>query len=321
AQLLSEIGSPAYATPDVVARFDTIHLEDLGGDRVRITGVRGEPAPDTAKLGIVHLGGFRNAMTMLVPPPDIEAKAQLLERQLRAALPAGTELHLDLVGPGAAAARRADGVGRLRVAVTSDDPGAAGRAFSSAVVELALASYPGFTPTAPPGDATPFTGFWPSLAPASVADAAVEVDGETVEVPSPPTAPVDRIDSDDGVDLPGEGSGCCASVPLGRVAGARSGDKGADANIGVWARTDAAYEWLERFLTASRLRGLLPETDGLAIDRHLLPNLRAINFVVHGILGEGGVAASTAVDPQAKTLAEFLRSRVVEVPIPVLEST
>jgi hypothetical protein len=321
AQLLYEVASPAYATPDVVARFDSIRLDDLGGDRVRISGVRGDPAPDTAKIGVIHLGGFRNAMTMLVPPPDIEAKAALIERQLRAALPSEAALHLDLIRPDPGADRRADGAARLRVAVTSDDPSAAGRAFSSAVVELALASYPGFTPTAPPGDATPFTGFWPALAPASVADAVVEVDGEAVEVPVPPTATAASVSPDEGADPDREGTVCCAAVPLGRVAGARSGDKGADANIGVWARTDAAYEWLSRFLTVGRFRSLLPETDGLAIDRYPLPNLRAINFVVHGILGEGGVAASTSVDPQAKTLAEFLRSRVVEVPFTVLEST
>jgi hypothetical protein len=320
AQLLYEIASPAYVTPDVVARFDSIRLDDLGPDRVRISGVRGDPAPDTAKVGIIHLGGFRNAMTMLVPPPDIEAKASLFERQLRAALPGTVELSTDLVRPSGDADRRADAAAQLRVSATADDPSAAGRAFSSAVVELALASYPGFTPTAPPGDAAPFTGFWPALAPASVAPCLVEVDGRSVDVAAPPTAsppPVAPEAGSTAVTIGGPG----VETHLGRVAGARSGDKGANANIGVWARSDTAFEWLDGFLTEDRLRGLLPEIGDLVVERHRLPNLRAVNFVIRGLLGSGGVAASTAVDPQAKTLAEFLRSRPVEVPLGILEGT
>jgi hypothetical protein len=104
-------------------------------------------------------------------------------------------------------------------------------------------------------------------------------------------------------------------APLGLVAGARSGDKGGDANIGVWVRTDEAWRWLAHALTADRLRQLLPETraDGLTVTRHVLPNLRALNFVVTGILGEG-VAAQARFDPQAKALGEWLRSRHLDIP-------
>jgi hypothetical protein len=101
------------------------------------------------------------------------------------------------------------------------------------------------------------------------------------------------------------------------VVGARSGDKGGDANLGVWARTDAGAEWLRGFLTIEELKRLLPECASLDVDRYELPNLRAINFVIHGLLGEG-VAASTRFDPQAKALGEWLRSRVVDIPEAVL---
>lgn len=94
---------------------------------------------------------------------------------------------------------------------------------------------------------------------------------------------------------------------------ARSGDKGGDANIGVWVRTDEAWRWLAHTLTVERLRALLPETKALRIQRHVLPNLRALNFVVEGLLGEG-VSSSTRFDPQAKALGEWLRSRHVDVP-------
>jgi hypothetical protein len=107
------------------------------------------------------------------------------------------------------------------------------------------------------------------------------------------------------------------AAPLGRVIGARSGDKGGNANLGVWTKSDPAYEWLETFLTVERFKALLPETQPLEVERHLLPNIKAINFVVHGLLGEG-VASSTRVDGQAKGLGEYLRAKVVDVPAALL---
>lgn len=98
---------------------------------------------------------------------------------------------------------------------------------------------------------------------------------------------------------------------LGTIVGARSGDKGGDANIGVWVRTPEAYEWLNGFLTVEKLKELLPEAN--EVSRYELPNLRALNFVLHGLLGEG-VASSTRFDPQAKALGEWLRSREAEIP-------
>jgi len=102
-------------------------------------------------------------------------------------------------------------------------------------------------------------------------------------------------------------------VPLGLVAGARSGDKGGNANIGLWARDDAAYAWLAAEMTPDRVRELLPEAADREVRVFALPNLRAVNVVVVGLLGEG-VASSTRPDPQAKGLGEYLRSRLVDLP-------
>jgi hypothetical protein len=107
-------------------------------------------------------------------------------------------------------------------------------------------------------------------------------------------------------------------APLGTLVGARSGDKGGNANVGVWAETDAAYSWLSAGLTADKLQELLPETAGLRVDRHDLPNIRALNFVIHGLLGEG-VASGTRQDPQAKGLGEWLRARHVNIPLALVE--
>jgi hypothetical protein len=108
-------------------------------------------------------------------------------------------------------------------------------------------------------------------------------------------------------------SGETVRVPLGRIAGARSGDKGGSANVGVWVRTADEWRWLAHFLTVQRLRDLLPEAAELPVTRHLLPNLRAVNFVIDGILGQG-VAYQARFDPQAKGLGEWLRSRHVDIP-------
>jgi hypothetical protein len=102
-------------------------------------------------------------------------------------------------------------------------------------------------------------------------------------------------------------------MPLGLYAGTRSGDKGADANVGVWAPSDEAWGWLANMLTLELFQQLLPETAPLRVTRHVLPNLRALNFVVDGLLGEG-VASNARHDPQAKALGEWLGSRKVDVP-------
>ncbi|HSK37007.1 MAG TPA: exopolyphosphatase, partial [Actinomycetota bacterium] len=105
---------------------------------------------------------------------------------------------------------------------------------------------------------------------------------------------------------------------LGAVFGARSGDKGGNANVGIWARDERAYRFLAGFLTVERFRELIPEAGRLPVERYEFPNLLAVNFVVVGLLGEG-VSSSTRVDPQAKGLGEWLRARVVELPVELLE--
>ncbi|HEX4866094.1 MAG TPA: exopolyphosphatase, partial [Acidimicrobiales bacterium] len=113
-------------------------------------------------------------------------------------------------------------------------------------------------------------------------------------------------------------AGDTVRAPIGTIIGARSGDKGGNANLGVFARTDEAWSWLDSFLTAERLAELLPEAAPLRIDRHRLASIRSLNFVIHGLLEEG-VAASTRKDPQAKSLGEWLRARHVDIPAALLE--
>jgi hypothetical protein len=311
AQLLYEVGAPDYLGPDVTSRFDTISLTDDGPDRVRISGVRGEAPPSTAKVCVNTLAGFRNGATFVLCGPDIDAKADLARRQLEAEIGAEGIIwtlartdHPDADTEEAASAL-------LHATIKADDPKRV-KGFSRACVELALASYPGFTLTAPPSDGTPVGVYRPAFVDqAEVAHTAVLPDGATVPIPAPTTFAAPR-DAYPAVPAPPV-AGATYRAPLGTVVGARSGDKGGDANLGIWARTEPGFRWLACELTVDRLRELLPETRDLSIDRYELPNLRAVNFVVHGLLGDG-VAASTRFDPQAKALGEWLRSRVVDIP-------
>ncbi|MEU8182896.1 acyclic terpene utilization AtuA family protein [Micromonospora sp. NPDC049047] len=316
AQLLYEIGGPAYLGPDVVARLDTVALRQDGPDRVRVSGVRGTPPPPTLKVGVNNLGGFRNSMTFVLCGLDIEAKAALVRGQVEEAVGKdGLEFTLARTDhPDAADTEAASAL--LHVHLRDVDRARAGRAFSAAAVELALASYPGCTLTTLPGDATPYGVFTADAVPQdAVAHVAVLPGGERVPI-APPirTAPVPVDETvPDGVAPVG---GPTWRGALGELVGARSGDKGGDANLGVWARTDAGYAWLRAWLTVERLAELLPETAPLSVRRYELPNLRAVNFVIEGLLG-AGVAASTRFDPQAKALGELLRARIVDLPADV----
>ena len=186
-----------------------------------------------------------------------------------------------------------------------------GRAFSGKVVEQALDGYPGFTLTAPPGRETPYAVFWPALVPSDQVVTRVTVGDESFDVESTPGVEASQPDVSAGSGDPGDAE--TASIPFGRVFGARSGDKGGNANLGVWAESETAYQWLEAFLTVERLQLLLPETGEVPVDRFCMPNILSVNFVLRGFLGDG-VAASVKSDPQAKTLGEYLRARVVDVP-------
>ncbi|WP_411091867.1 acyclic terpene utilization AtuA family protein [Streptomyces sp. 049-1] len=314
AQLLYETGGARYAGPDVTARLDTVRLTQDGPDRVRVEGARGEAPPPTLKVGLNRLGGFRNEVVFVLTGLDVEAKAALVRTQLEPALGKAADVRWDLVRtdrPDAPTEESASAL--LRLVVRDADQQAVGRALSGAAVELALASYPGFHVLAPPGKGAPYGVFEAVHVPRNTVDhVAVLHDGRRVPVPGAQdtAVPTDVPEPPLPRPLP---PGPARSAPLGLVAGARSGDKGGNANVGVWARTDDAWRWLAHELTTDRFRELLPETRDLPVTRHPLPNLRALNFVVEGILGEG-VAAQHRFDPQAKALGEWLRARHLDIP-------
>ncbi|MFI5794165.1 acyclic terpene utilization AtuA family protein [Streptomyces sp. NPDC051677] len=316
AQLLYETGPARYAGPDVTARLDTVRLTQDGPDRVRIDGVRGEAPPPTLKVGRTRIGGFRNEVVFVLTGLDVEAKAALVREQMTDALAKSPpeEVRWELVRtdrPDADTEETASAL--LRLVVRDPEQAVVGRALSGAAVELALASYPGFHVLAPPGKGSPYGVFEAAYVPqGEVAHTAVLADGR--RIPVAPAADALVLDDVPEPPLPDPlPDGPVRRAPLGLVVGARSGDKGGDANVGVWARTDEAWRWLAHTLTADRFRELVPESRELTVTRHVLPSLRALNFVVEGILG-AGVAAQHRFDPQAKALGEWLRSRRLDIP-------
>jgi hypothetical protein len=292
----------------VTLRLDTLLVAADGTDRVRLTGARGEPPPPTVKVSLNTLGGFRNQVEFVLTGLDVEAKAALVREQLDVVGAEWTLVRTD--DPDAPTEERASAL--LRCVVRSPDRARVGRAFSNSAVELALASYPGFHLTAPPGEASPYGVFTAGYVdPKAVEHTAVLPDGTRVPI-DPPASTLDLADLDEP-PLPPWRSARTRSVPLGTVVGARSGDKGGSANVGLWARNPDAWPWLANTLTVDRLRRLLPEARDLPITRHVLPNLHAVNFVIDALLGLG-VAYHARFDPQAKALGEWLRSRHMDVP-------
>ncbi|MFE9340945.1 acyclic terpene utilization AtuA family protein [Streptomyces sp. NPDC007063] len=335
AQLLYETAGPRYPGPDVTARLDSVRLSQAGTDRVRIEGVRGEPRPDRLKVGLTRLGGYRNEVTFVLTGLDVPAKADLVREQMEAALsrpgvrrPAQVDWSLARTDRADAAVEE-EASALLRLVVRDPEESVVGRAVSGPAIELALASYPGFHVTAPPARGAPYGVFEAAYADAgSVPHVAVLPDGTRLDVSFPAAVPRRQPagSPDDGPrpapsteeppsEAPPPGAPSTRRVPLGLVAGARSGDKGGSANIGVWAygADPDLYLWLRETLTTDRLRVLLPEVRDLPVTRHEFRNLAALNFVIDGILGDG-VASQHRFDPQAKALGEWLRARHLDIP-------
>ena len=165
AQLMYEIQTAQYLNPDVTVDLTSVRLEQVGADRVRISDVRGAAPPERLKVSVNTLGGHRNQVEFVLTGLDVDAKAAWVREQLEARLeprrPEVVDWHLDrLPLPDAETEEAASCL--LRVTVKDPSPDVVGRAFSAAAVELALASYPGFTMTSPPGNASPYGVYRPA---------------------------------------------------------------------------------------------------------------------------------------------------------------
>lgn len=316
-QLLYEISGARYLNPDVTVRFDSIEIEETGPDRVRLFGIKGEPPPPALKVAAGYAGGFKNSFQIGLTGPNQAEKADLIERQVWDACEFGPgdfdAVETSIIGVGAQDPDTNDAaVSWLRIAVADRDPDKVGRAFADTLIHTALGSIPGMFGAWPPGPGKPFARYWPAIIARDAVHEVVRVGGQ--EIPIDQTDPGDPFEADVPTVPAGDAaSGATVRLPLGTVVGARAGDKGGHANLGVFARNDEVYAWLRRFLTTATLRQLLPEVAELDITRDEFPRLRSIHFFIRNLLDEG-VSSTLRLDGQAKGLGEWLRARVVDVP-------
>jgi hypothetical protein len=324
AQLLYEIGSPAYMNPDVVSHFDTLKITQEAENRVHVSGCRGSSAPKTHKVCINLAGGFRNGTEILLTGLDIEEKAKLVTDSIFENVggkeqfdKVDVQLHrTDKENPDSNEQAQAS----LRISVMSQNPDLVGRLFSAKIVELGLANLPGWTGRGGSVPSGHYIEYWPALVDSKFITEKVHFEGETVDI-----VPTSQMDLEEIYyqkepyenKLPKIKN--TKKTNFGRLFGTRSGDKGGCANLGVWAKTAEAYSFLYDFLTVDKLKELLPDVSQYEVERHELPNILSLNFYIHDIL-QDGVSSSTRLDGQAKSLGEYIRAKEIEAPDYLIEA-
>jgi hypothetical protein len=325
-QLVYEMGDPrSYLTPDVVADFGSIRLEQAGRDRVRVWGVRGRPAPASLKVSASYFDGWKASGTLIISAPDALEKARafadLFWKRLGLEFAATST---DFVGHSSCWGPLAPPVDPpevlLRLSVRDPDREKIER-FSRLVPAVILSGPPGVAVTGGRPQAQEVVAYWPALVPRErVRPTLVTRDGEraldwpTPIIPAQKPAPPPRI----AWPRP-RGSRRLVRVPLAALAHGRSGDKGDTANLGVIARAPEIYPWLERTLTAAVVKRRFKGICKGKVERHAVPNLWALNFLLHESLGGGGTV-SLRFDPQGKTLSHALLAMEVRAPFALVQA-
>jgi len=326
-QLLYEMGAPGYLSPDCVARFDSIRLTQQGPDRVQVSGIVGGPPPEKLKVAISVADGYRSVGRLLVSGPDTLRKARKAAEVIWG-LAGGADAYeatsTSLIGwdgshPPLGSEEPSEVL--VQVAVRDHDRAKIDGKFAPMVVGSMLQSMPGMTVPADQGRprVAEVVAHWPALIGRDLVSPSVTVDQITESVSAGAAATVDPA------SIPGEAVGADAipayrpddsepvTVPLMRLCLARSGDKGDTANVGVIARSPQIFSWLAQYLSADVVKAHFKEICHGPVERHPLPNLLAVNFLLHNSLGGGGTS-SLIFDAQGKTYAQYLLSMEVTVP-------
>ena len=323
AQLLYEIGSPAYLNPDVISHFDTLEITQESQDRVLVKNNRGSSPTKTHKVCINLVGGYRNGIELLLTGLDIEEKSKLIVDQIFKSLggreqfdKVDIQLHrTDKENP----TSNEEAQAFLRIDVMSSNPDLVGRLFNAKIIELALANFPGWTGRSGVVPNGAYIEYWPALVNSKYIKEHIYIDGKIIDV-----IPTSQLDLEEKYyqKVPYENNKLDINnfkeEYFGKIFGTRSGDKGGCANLGVWAKSQDAYSFLFEFLTVKKLKELMPDLDEFQIDRYELPNILSLNFYVHGIL-QDGVSSSTRMDGQAKSLGEYLRAKKINFPEQLLK--
>lgn len=330
-QLLYEMGQPGYLSPDCTARFDSVHLEQDGPDRVRVSGARGQAPPEMLKVAVSYANGYRAVGRMLVSGPNTLVKAQKAA-EIFWNVAGGEDLYdhtlTQFVGHDAShpsLATEEPSEVLMQVSVRDADKSKIATRFAPMVVGAMLQSMPGMIM---PGDqgrprVSDVVGHWAALIPRELVRAQVIVGETTADIssaiPAAATGEVAPIELPcyDDVDVPAGGPQI--AVSLVRLCLARSGDKGDTANVGVIARSPAIYRWLLDALTVDVVKQHFKGACHGEVERFAMPNLLAVNFLLHESLGGGGTS-SLQFDNQGKTYSQYLLSMSVTVPQALLDT-
>ena len=320
-QLLYEMGSTAYLSPDCTAHFDSIKLEADGPDRVKVSGARGVPPPPSLKVSIGFMQGFRAFGRLIVSGPDALAKAKKVAAIFWECA-GGESLYDHTVTQffgwdacHAPLATEEPGEIMVQVGVRDRDEKKINHRFGPQLVPRVLGGVPGMTYLGDQGRprASDVVGYWPALVTRERVKVSVVVGDKTVELPAPSAGRKPAAYAAAPFAAPAfKPSGKTVKVPLKKLCLARSGDKGDTANVGVIARSPAIYAWMREELTSAFVKTRFGETVKGGVDRFEVPNLLGLNFLLHQSLGGGGTL-SLLVDAQGKTFSQFLLATTVTV--------
>ena len=319
-QLVYEMGDPrAYITPDVVADFGSIRLEQAGRDRVRVWGVRGRPAPTSLKVSSSYFEGWKASGSLIISAPEAVAKARafadLFWKRLSVKF---VETHTELVGHSACwgplAPPNEPNEVLLRLSVRDTNKEKIEQ-FAKMVPAVILSGPPGVAVTGGRPAAQEVVAYWPALVPRDKVKAKLVIrDGERVLDWPTPSCPMKDPPVLARMTWPkAKGSAKLVSGTLGQLASARSGDKGDTCNIGVIARSPEIYPWLKKTLTEAVVKRYFKGICLGEVERFEVPNLLALNFLLHQSLGGGGTV-SLRLDAQGKTLSHALLALEVRAP-------
>jgi hypothetical protein len=326
-QLVYEMGTPAYVSPDAVARFDSVRLEQEGPDRVRISGARGAPAPAKLKVSVSYAQGYRAFGRLMVSGPDALAKARKVAEVFWGCVGGRQDwddaaeqfVGWDACHPALASAEPGEVL--VQFAVRDADESKIDQRFGPQLVPRVLGSVPGITYLADQGRpaASGVVGFWPALISRDRVRQRVVVGDEEAVVGQPDLAGARAAPFVLAAVVAQEPrTARTARVPLSRLCLARSGDKGDTANVGVIARSEAVYVWMLEHLTTDFVKERFRGVCRGKVERHEVPNLLAVNFLLGESLGGGGTL-SLLLDAQGKTYAQFLLATEVTADAGLLE--
>ncbi|KAH8700746.1 hypothetical protein BGW36DRAFT_374886 [Talaromyces proteolyticus] len=332
AQLLYELQGELYLNPDTVADLQEIRVTQTAPDRVTVDGVKGMPPPATTKAMIAAPGGYQAEATFYINGLDVPEKAQMMKQQLKSAFRNNnfSKFSVEVYGtPTSDPQSQQAGTVSLRVfAQAREKKDISSDKFKTPIYALRMQSYPGYHMNLDfrTMDPKPFMEIFPVIVSQCLIKQTVKLSsGKTIEIPPPVLTSEYQLqrpsyETDSPVSL--DYFGPTERAPLGSIVHARSGDKADNFNVGIFVRHEDEYPWLQSFLTISCFKKLLgndwkdlTET-GIkrSIERCEFPNILAVHFRVLDFLG-GGIASSARIDGLGKGIGEYIRSRIVDVPV------